>query len=291
MRYYYVPSTYRGRKFGFGIRGGAVRGFGCLVKGPLKGGYLKVYAEPSTLTEPAMNPISNPFDDFPDAPRAEENIVEKREKRDVKEHIFTENEKARNLEEKVTEAETTGQPVSIGKKLYEFGKKVVTHPITKTVASVALTEVLRNYLRSSNNAQPAPQITKPNVTASAPETAGIGERLWGKIKDYINSQYDIPNDTAPTPKTTKFDKSYMGQLKDYFYPAKVNADKEMNSFYPDSDSVYTPIKRSIWGTIKNYFTRKKSGSGWRFRKGSPEAKAYMARLRSMKRTKRRINYY
>ena len=57
MKYYYVPSTYRGKRFGSGIRGGAVRGFGCLVKGTLKGGYLKTYAEPSLLTQIEQNPF------------------------------------------------------------------------------------------------------------------------------------------------------------------------------------------------------------------------------------------
>ena len=82
MRYYYVPSTYRGRRFGQGIRGGALRGFGSLAKGTLKGGFLSVIGVDPT----SVNEVTNVPEDVA----------------------------------KVQSAEATGQPVSIGKKLHDY---------------------------------------------------------------------------------------------------------------------------------------------------------------------------
>ena len=82
MRYYYVPSTYRGRRFGKGIRGGALHGFGSLAKGTLKGGFLSVIGVDPT----SVNEVTNVPEDVA----------------------------------KVQTAEATGQPVSIGKKLHDY---------------------------------------------------------------------------------------------------------------------------------------------------------------------------
>ena len=82
MRYYYVPSTYRGRRFGKGIRGGALRGFGSLAAGTLKGGFLSVVGVDPTEVKTVTN---------------------------VPEDVA-----------KVQSAEATGQPVSIGKKLHDY---------------------------------------------------------------------------------------------------------------------------------------------------------------------------
>ena len=49
MRYYYVPSTYRGYKFGSGIRAGAMKGLGALVGGSLSGGYAAAQVDVSDL--------------------------------------------------------------------------------------------------------------------------------------------------------------------------------------------------------------------------------------------------
>ena len=82
MRYYYVPSTYRGRRFGKGIRGGALRGFGSLAAGTLKGGFLSVIGVDLT----SVNEVTNVPEDVA----------------------------------KVQTAEATGQPVNIGKKLHDY---------------------------------------------------------------------------------------------------------------------------------------------------------------------------
>ena len=79
MRYYYVPSSYRGRRFGKGIRGGALRGLGFVAGGSLKGGFTSIPVVPSQIAEVATNP----------------------------EQVAA-----------VQAAETTGQPASIGKQLY-----------------------------------------------------------------------------------------------------------------------------------------------------------------------------
>ena len=53
MRYYYVPSTYRGRKFKRGIKGGALRGLGFVAKGTLRGGYAPIIIPPETIAQAA----------------------------------------------------------------------------------------------------------------------------------------------------------------------------------------------------------------------------------------------
>ena len=51
MRYYYVPSSYKGRRFGSGIRGGALRGLGFLAGGSLKGGFTSIPVVPTQISE------------------------------------------------------------------------------------------------------------------------------------------------------------------------------------------------------------------------------------------------
>lgn len=80
MRYYYVPSTYRGYKFGTGIRAGAMKGYGAIVGGSLTGGYAA-----TTVDTPA---------DVPALPE--------------------------DVQNKVAEAEETGKPAEIGKKNWQL---------------------------------------------------------------------------------------------------------------------------------------------------------------------------
>ena len=80
MRYYYVPSTYKGRRFGSGLRGGALRGLGFLAGGSLKGGFTSIPVVPSQNANVTSKP----------------------------EQVAT-----------VQAAETTGQPISI-RRLYDL---------------------------------------------------------------------------------------------------------------------------------------------------------------------------
>lgn len=80
MRYYYVPSTYRGYKFGTGIRAGAMKGYGAIAGGNLSGGFAATTVDtPSDL--PALPP---------------------------------------EVQDKVEKAEETGKPAEIGKKNWEL---------------------------------------------------------------------------------------------------------------------------------------------------------------------------
>ena len=222
MKYYYVPSTYRGKRFGSGIRGGAVRGFGCLVKGTLKGGYLKTYAEPPLLTQIEQNPfipegriypdlsLDPPpdFPEFPEVPHTGE--YEERQKKEGKQNIQTEN--AKNLREKVNEAEESGKPVSIGKRLYNFAQKAVKayqnlSPTTKALIAVAGVEGAKALLGTS-----AAQTAMKKVAEYAPQALGA-------VGSTLKKGYE--------------------KVKDYFAP-KIDASKEMADFYPDSGSLFSP---------------------------------------------------
>ena len=299
MKYYYVPSTYRGKRFGSGIRGGAVRGFGCLVKGTLKGGYLKTYAEPPLLTQIEQNPfipegriypdlsLDPPpdFPEFPEVPHTGE--YEERQKKEGKQNIQTEN--AKNLREKVNEAEESGKPVSIGKRLYNFAQKAVKayqnlSPTTKALIAVAGVEGTKALLGTS-----AAQTAMKKVAEYAPQALGA-------VGSTLKKGYE--------------------KVKDYFAP-KIDASKEMADFYPNTTSVFSRIKlpvskpkidplpssafkKSYANGFREIFMNKTpkedimgNSTGWgygggrgRFRKGSPEAKAYMARLRAMRKSKR-----
>ena len=87
MRYYYVPSSYRGRRFGSGIRGGALCGLGFLAGGTLKGGFTSIPIVPTQIAEATSKP---------------EQVVA------------------------VQTAETTGQPARIGRRLYDLWGRVKT---------------------------------------------------------------------------------------------------------------------------------------------------------------------
>ena len=103
MRYYYVPSTYKGRRFGSGLRGGALRGLGFLAGGSLKGGFTSIPVVPTQIAQIATKP----------------------------EQVAA-----------VQAAETTGQPASIGKRLYDLwgrAKNVTIGDIANGIGSAAKT--------------------------------------------------------------------------------------------------------------------------------------------------------
>ena len=109
MRYYYVPSSYRGRRFGKGIRGGALRGLGFVAGGSLKGGFTSIPVVPSQIANVTNNP----------------------------EQVAA-----------VQTAEATGQPTNIGKHLYNLWGDISSlaksgwnafknsSPTTKTIAGL-----------------------------------------------------------------------------------------------------------------------------------------------------------
>ena len=81
-----MPSTYMGRRFGKGIKGGALRGLGYIAKGTLRGGYAPIIIPPETIAQTAAA-----------SPEASQ---------------------------KLEAAESTGKPVSIGRQFYDLMKNV-----------------------------------------------------------------------------------------------------------------------------------------------------------------------
>ena len=250
MKYYYIPSTYRGKRFGGGFSGGGVRGYGCIARGTLKGGYIRGTVVPKAVVQAV--------------PRA----------------------KQPEVEAKIVQAETTGQPISIGKRVYNYvaSKYNNLNPMAKAVLAVAAAQGI-NKLAGSPYAN--------LMLKSGMQTA---KNLYSKIKNSsllnppaydptmrINTDMFTTTTAVPT-----FDPNYLPPV-----PEKL----------PDKPSAIMRAAQSIWNGIKG--TRKflknqyidpmneySFGNGYgggmrgRLRKGSPEAKAYMARLRAMRRGKR-----
>ena len=102
MRYYYVPSSYRGRRFGKGIRGGALRGLGFLAEAVSRAASLQFLLFHHKLLKSQTNWTVAA----------------------------------------VQAAEATGQPASIGKQLYNLwgrAKNVTIGDIANGIGSAAKT--------------------------------------------------------------------------------------------------------------------------------------------------------
>ena len=125
MRYYYVPSTYRGRRFGTGIKGGALRGFGSIVGGTLVGGFTSLKVHPVEVAQAAAEEAT--------PAQAEE------------------------IQEKIATAEATGKPVSIGKKIFNVIGTIAKagintyqslSPTSKALLAIAATQGASKFLTS-----------------------------------------------------------------------------------------------------------------------------------------------
>ena len=171
MRYYYVPSTYRGRRFGQGIRGGALRGFGSLAAGTLKGGFLSVIGVDPT----SVNEVTNVPEDVA----------------------------------KVQTAEATRQPVSIGKKLHDYwarAKQGVSNLWGKTKQTTIgdITDGIGNAASSVWN-----KVTNPRTLGTIGTLAalqGIGDS--GQMK--ASNALDLGSVAFPLLKLPASALRYMG---------------------------------------------------------------------------------
>ena len=196
MRYYYVPSSYRGRRFGQGIRGGALRGFGSLARGTLKGGFTSIPAVPSQVVAVTTNP---------------------------------------EQQAKVQSAEATGKPVSIGKQLYDlwgslsngavnlaksgWNKFQSFSPTTKTMAALAGLKGLETAMKTEAGqsiGMKALDLLKSlgskNLISSGLDIASVANPML-KIPAYALKTIGLGYGGARFKKGSPEAKAYMARLR------------------------------------------------------------------------------
>ena len=266
MRFHYVPSTYRGRKFGKGFCGGAYRGCARICGGSLgdnAGDTPGPVAVPVNIpVEPAQ--IQQNLLDFP-------NITP--------EMI----ERARNI---IAIAEATGkaQPITkkeagiwsgiknIGSKIWSGAKAVASNPLVQTAAGIAAP-----YLIGA---------VAPALASYVPKALdNVGRYAYNKL-DPIYHQEAIVNKSAG----------------DNFQEIKDNLSELASKGVANTASAVAAAPAAIYNSAANILKSgwnrfwNKRGSGYRggrrarLRKGSPEAKAYMARLRAMRGKKKKSGH-
>lgn len=248
MKYYYIPSTYRGKRFGGGFSGGGVRGYGCIARGTLKGGYIRGTVVPRAVVQAV--------------PRA----------------------KQPEVEAKIVQAETTGQPISIGKRVYNYvaSKYNNLNPMAKAVLAVAAAQGI-NKLAGS-----------PYANLMLKSGMQSAKNLYSKIK---NSSLLNPPAFDPTMRintdmfttTTAvpaFDQNFVPPVVEKIPESQSIIARTARSILNGAKKVRGFLKNQYIDPMNDYSFGNGYGGGGRLRKGSPEAKAYMARLRAMRRGKR-----
>lgn len=250
MGYWYVPSTYRGRKYGRGIKG-----YGRFVGGSFSGGVAFMDSSPvETPVEEAIAETADPVD-----------------------------------QEKIAEAEATGKPVTVKKSTFNLwngmkglasgtwnlAKKAYANPLINAGLKMGATYLAEQY--------------GPGLAMGA---------LRGAYKGYLKGSkaFNEGLDALAYNRMKNRAPEFTGRiLNDESIPAsdKTNAAKVMinQAIKYGSNTLGERLKRGLnrlnqWGTqalikgnnaYRNW--RGIKGSG-RFRKGSPEARAYMAMLRA-----------
>lgn len=234
MVYYYVPSTYRGRRFGRGIRG-------C---GYFTGGNLFNEAE------------------YPVNPRELAEVAEPEEV------------------EKIVKAEETGKPVQVkestislwdaiktigkapfkgakklGKASWRLGKRIYRNPVGNFAIKAGL-----SYLGSKY----APIIMEKGIDYGTRAATKVGEYAYNKLDPHFGTYKNIA------------DRGFLDNLKNIGTNAVGLVRNVAVAPFTGTRAAYRYVK-GWFG--QGYY----GGRRGRFRKGSPEAKAYMAMLRSRRR--------
>lgn len=279
MRFHYVPSTYRGRKFGKGFCGGAYRGCARICGGAL-----------DDNLEDTPGPVAVPVNIPVQPAQIQQNLL------DFPNITPEMIERARNI---IAIAEATGkaQPITkkeagiwsgiknIGSKIWSGAKAVASNPLVQTAASMAAP-----YLIGA---------VAPTLASYVPKALdSVGRYAYNKL-DPIYHQEAIKDNSA------------LGNLKEIGSNAGELLTKGAEQIIAApaaiaNAAISAPAKVLGWqaklanagaNAVKNVFSnawnRWRSGSGYRggrrarLRKGSPEAKAYMARLRAMRGKKKR----
>ena len=268
MRYYYVPSTYRGKRFGTGIRGGALRGYGSIVGGTLIGGFTSLKVDPAEVSQAVVGEAT--------PAQAEE------------------------IQDKIATAEATGKPVSIGKRLFNVIGSVVRagintyqslNPTSKALLAIAATQGASKFIASPtgqamiqkgiNGVKAIPGL----LSAAKTKVPEMYDAAKIKVIDTLHPKPKyVPNILYKHFRPSLSDvtvKPIMNMLKPKPKPSLVNrlAKAAMFTTAPQQKSSKIP---KFFSTIKSKLGFGYGAGKGRLRKGSPEAKAYMARLRAMR---------
>ena len=279
MRFHYVPSTYRGRKFGKGFCGGAYRGCARICGGSLDD---NVGDTPGPLAVPVNIPVqpAQIQQNLLDFPNITPEMIER----------------ARNI---IAIAEATGkaQPITkkeagiwsgiknIGSKIWSGAKAVASNPLVQTAAGIAAP-----YLVGA---------VAPALASYVPKALdNVGRYAYNKL-DPIYHQEAIVNKSAGdnfqdikdnlAELATKGVSNAVGAVA-AVPGAILNAPAKALGWQANLLSKGANV---VSGLLSKGWNRWRSGSGYRggrrarLRKGSPEAKAYMARLRAMRGKKKK----
>ena len=279
MRFHYVPSTYRGRKFGKGFCGGAYRGCARICGGSLDD---NVEDTPGPVAVPVNIPVqpAQIQQNLLDFPNITPEMIER----------------ARNI---IAIAEATGkaQPITkkeagiwsgiknIGSKIWSGAKAVASNPLVQTAAGIAAP-----YLVGA---------VAPALASYVPKALdNVGRYAYNKL-DPIYHQEAIVNKSAGdnfqdikdnlAELATKGVSNAVGAVA-AVPGAILNAPAKALGWQANLLSKGANV---VSGLLSKGWNRWRSGSGYRggrrarLRKGSPEAKAYMARLRAMRGKKKK----
>ena len=278
MRFHYVPSTYRGRKFGKGFCGGAYRGCARICGGSL-----------DDNEEDTPGPVAVPVNIPVQPAQIQQNLLNFP---DITPEMI---ERARSI---IALAEATGkaQPITkkeagiwsgiknIGSKIWSGAKAVASNPLVQTAAGIAAP-----YLIGA---------VAPALASYVPKALdSVGRYTYNKL-DPIYHQEAIKDNSALG--NLKEIGSNMGELLTKGAEQIIAAPAAAANA-----AISAPAKVLGWqaqlanagaNAVKNVFSNawnRLRGRGYRggrrarLRKGSPEAKAYMARLRAMRGKKKR----
>ena len=278
MRFHYVPSTYRGRKFGKGFCGGAYRGCARICGGSLDD---NVEDTPGPIAVPVNIPVqpAQIQQNLLDFPNITPEMIER----------------ARNI---IAIAEATGkaQPITkkeagiwsgiknIGSKIWSGAKAVASNPLVQTAAGIAapyligaVAPALASYVPKAldnvgryayNKLDPIyhQEAIKDNSALGNLKEIGsnMGELLTKGAEQVIAAPAAVANAAISAPAKVL---GWQAQLAN----AGANAVKGFAS--------------NVWNRLRGRGYR--GGRRARLKKGSPEAKAYMARLRAMRGKKKK----
>lgn len=284
-----MPSTYRGRKFGKGFCGGAYRGCARICGGAL-----------DDNVEDTPGPVAVPVNIPVDPVQIQQNLMNFP---NITPEMI---ERARMI---IALAEATGkaQPITkkeagiwsgiknIGSKIWNGAKAVASNPLVQTAASMAAP-----YLIGA---------VAPSLASYVPKALdSVGRYAYNKL-DPIYHQEAIVNKSAGdnfkeikdnlSELATKGVANAVGAVAAApaaIANAAINAPANVlgwqaNILKKGANAVGNAVGNALKSGWNRVFGR--SGSGYRggrrarLRKGSPEAKAYMARLRAMRGKKKR----
>ena len=281
MRYYYVPSTYRGRKFGRGFAGGNFRGCGRICGGSLAGLSNESYSPSVASYDSYSPPVAAMPIDIPIHPaQVEQNLLALP---DISDEVI---ERARKI---IAYAEATGKakPITkqeaglwsgiknLGSKAWNAAKSVASNPLLQTAVKYGV-----------------PLAVGAMVPGAVPYVKAGMNLMGKKIYDNLDPYYH---------QDAIQEKSVVENLKDALSNTKEATVKSVAAAPAAAVDAITAAPGAVYNVGKKAYNVGKSfynwitGNGYRagayyagayrgkkLRKGSLEAKLYMARLRAMR---------